>query len=1025
MKREGIMKRKVLDQFLSQLGIREIVSFQNQEGKYSSGLNFDVQKKLELINPDALYLFNNQPLILFFDLSDNTDKKREDDIHKKVWSFDNSPIAFIIKNDDIKVYNALNYVKEDNKLEELDLNNEQITEKFSFWNLQSNKIWEWFQKEYITANTRKNTRKRANERLFQNIKDVRHALIEKEKDAEGSIPNSLILRLIFIRYLIDRNVEIDHNFIMGADIQSKRISFSNLIKDYNRLSQLFVKLNDRFNGVLFKDVDIELTPTQADALSDVFRGEKPEKGTLFYGSDFYFDIFDFSIIPVEVISGIYESLIDPETRDLQSAVYTPSFLVEYILNDTVDVYLEQNNTSECKIFEVAVGSGIFLVQALRRMIEKEIALHGNSDKKVFSERIREIAKQNLYGIDINKEALKVTCFSIYIALLDYQEPKNISAYLFPDLLNGNLFEANFFNTNHTFNQIIKTVKPSYILGNPPWKSSKDAYHIAWLKAHKKTVGGFEIAQSFLLRTKDFMERDTKVMLIVTSTAFYNVSTTAKKFKKEFLTTFCLHKFFDLAPVRRLIFEEKDSPASIVFYQLSENNEHLKNVVSHQSIKMNYFLKHFKMFVIEKFDKKEIPQQFFIKYDWMFKVALYGNTLDFNLIKKLQNNRDRLIDFIDNKTLHGGAGILKGTPKNHFDFLIGLPFNKNAQIKQYYTPNSTYKLTHDDVYLESGRTLSLFDGSKILMKEQAMKESELVVSYNAEPSVFKKGVFGICSRDDNAIRKLYGYLISDVFTYYVFCVAGSWATSTRPQIRWKEEFLSFPIAETTPEIKSRLKELVDEFIQPYEKYYETFNMGQPHENKTILSEINHIVHELYDITEYERDQIDYVLKVSRYQFQESKIDLITNFTENDKEDYRNRDFVTRKYAEVYLQEFEKVYPNENIQIEIYLLDHFIAMNFVFHTNCVKEEIIYPEDKNTTEVLKRLANNISVSQITSTTDPEKNLFIQKNIYGFEKNSFYIIKPNEYKCWHRAIAWYDIAEFKARIEEAELTHLNGKEK
>ena len=152
-------------------------------------------------------------------------------------------------------------------------------------------------------------------------------------------------------------------------------------------------------------MDIKLTHEQALALSDIFRGEVPEKGSLFYGSDFYFEIFDFSIIPVEVISGIYESLIDPETRDLQSAVYTPSFLVEYMLNDTIDIYLSLNNISECKIFEVAVGSGIFLVQSLRKMIEKEIELYGNYDKKKFSERIRDIAKNNLFGIDINKEAL--------------------------------------------------------------------------------------------------------------------------------------------------------------------------------------------------------------------------------------------------------------------------------------------------------------------------------------------------------------------------------------------------------------------------------------------------------------------------------------------------------------------------------------------------------------------------------------------------------------------------------------------
>jgi hypothetical protein len=66
---------------------------------------------------------------------------------------------------------------------------------------------------------------------------------------------------------------------------------------------------------------------------------------------------------------------------------------------------------------------------------------------------------------------------------------------------------------------------------------------------------------------------------------------------------------------------------------------------------------------------------------------------------------------------------------------------------------------------------------------------------------------------------------------------------------------------------------------------------------------------------------------------------------------------------------------------------------------------------------LAYNLSISQITDTKDPTKNLFVQKDIKGFEKNSFYIIKPNEYKCWHRAMAWYDVAEFKEAIEVAEL--------
>ena len=120
---------------------------------------------------------------------------------------------------------------------------------------------------------------------------------------------------------------------------------------------------------------------------------------------------------------------------------------------------------------------------------------------------------------------------------------------------------------------VKQNTPKFILGNPPWKSKKeDKVHVDWLNNNNKTVGRFEIAQSFLLRTQDFMSDETQSALIVTSTIFYNVSQKTKEFKKDFLTTFCIEKFFDLSPVRRLIFEKKNSPASIVYYRLSKNND---------------------------------------------------------------------------------------------------------------------------------------------------------------------------------------------------------------------------------------------------------------------------------------------------------------------------------------------------------------------------------------------------------------------------------------------------------------------
>lgn len=1011
--------KKSLKNLLNQLNLIEnkAVFFRDKEdGEVFSGFSSDINKKLELIKPDAFYVFNNQPLVLFFDLTSIKDKEKENEIHKKVWSFDNSPIVFVIKDTDIKVYNALSYSKKDKSLEEIKLSEEERNEKFSFWNLQSGTTWQLLQ-NYYESNKKKENRKRVNERLFQNIKGVRETLVCKsnEGNLKDNEANSLILRLIFIRYLIDRDIKIDNDYIFGNSTIEKRISFSKLIQNPTKLNQLFTKLNANFNGALFKELDIHISQSQSNYLANVFKGELEEQGSLFEG--YYFEIFDFSIIPVEVISGIYESLIDPETRDLDSAVYTPSFLVDYILDDTVDKYLDDNNTSECKIFEVAVGSGIFLVQSLRKMIEKEIKLKGKSNKKLFSERIREIAKENLFGIDINSEALKVTCFSIYIALLDYQDPKDIEKYPFPNLINENLFEANFFNVNHEFNAIIKSKKTQFILGNPPWKSKKsDNFHTSWLKENKKTVGNFEIAQSFLLRSKDFMQPYTKTALIVTSTMFYNVSKTTRAFKNEFLTTFCIDKFFDLSAVKQSLFEQQESPTSIVFYHLSNDKNYFTNVIKHQSLKVNSFLNNFKMLVIEKFDQKEILQKYFIENEWMFKVALYGNTLDFAFLSRVLKNDFKISDLIENGNLYKGAGIERGKDSKPFMDLIGLPIIENSCIKEFYTFIDNNKLlTENDIYLSRGRKREIFIGNKILLKEQSKDWNQPIVSYVDDDCVFRKGTFSISSVDDGEIKSLYSYLISDFYLYYLYCITGAWGIGTRPAIRFDEEYLSFPIVNANQEIKIELIELTNEFLKTYKEFYSNFELGNPYKNKNILLKINSIINNLYSIKNHERDLIDYVLDVSRYQFQESKQQKFIKKIDNDKN-------FLEKYAEVYFEEFEKIYDEEFIQVEIYPLNHFIALNFVFLDEKPKERIVYPDRKDEKEVLKRLANNLSISQITDAKDSTHNLFIQKDIKGFEKDSFYIIKPNEYKCWHRAMAWYDVAEFKETIEESELNHINN---
>ncbi len=497
--------------------------------------------------------------------------------------------------------------------------------------------------------------------------------------------------------------------------------------------------------------------------------------------------------------------------------------------------------------------------------------------------------------------------------------------------------------------------------------------------------------------------------IVTSTIFYNISTPTKKFKQDFLTQFCIDSFFDLSPVRRLIFEEKNSPCAIVFYHLSDGENHLTNVIQHSSIKSNSFLKYYKTIVIEKFDQKKIQQKHFIDNDWMFKVALYGNTLDFLLVKKLELNKTKISDLIDDVTIFSGAGIKSNKGDNPSDFLIGLPLIENGEIQDFYTPlpKNRKKLTSTDVYYESGRRKELFVGNKILIKEQARNESDLVISYSDKTCVYKNGVWGISSRDEESIKLMYSYLITELYTYYIYITACSWGVATRPQIRLEEEYLSFPFIVSDKKTNSELIRLVNKFLTPYEEFFKKFNLGAPLKSASTLNTINEVIEDLYDINGYEKDLINYVLTVSRYQFQESKQQKIIRKVHNDKT-------VLENYAQVFLNEFENIYENEHIQVNIFSLNHFIAMSFVFKKEKPVEIINIIQGNNNNdenEVFSIIAKSVSVSQIA------KDLYIQKDIKGFEENSFYIIKPNEFKCWHKAMAWYDVAEIKEAIQSSEL--------
>ena len=202
------------------------------------------------------------------------------------------------------------------------------------------------------------------------------------------IIHSLIGKLIFSKYLIDR------------EIFENKYDFNNLIIKKECLFDFFNFLEEKFNPDLFKLSEKQkntITYKHLTTLNKLFMGYD-----MAHPNQSVIDCpYDFKIIPIELISNIYEAFLhDKTSKKNQKAIYTPLFLVDYILNNTLDEKL--NNNVNCKVLDQSCGSGVFLVETLRRIIDK------NLEKKspLTPDELKKILTKNIFGIDIDKDDTK-------------------------------------------------------------------------------------------------------------------------------------------------------------------------------------------------------------------------------------------------------------------------------------------------------------------------------------------------------------------------------------------------------------------------------------------------------------------------------------------------------------------------------------------------------------------------------------------------------------------------------------------
>jgi len=310
--------------------------------------------------------------------------------------------------------------------------------------------------------------KAAHRSLIQAIK-----LLDKDlRDQNNLLPKPLRRRLLvlslLIAYLEDRKILEPAVFDRHRPGATR---FFELLEDGPALVGLLAELEERFNGDVFllraDERDRLLTSRSLGRFARFVGGRTAPSGQMEL-----WRLYSFSDLPVELISHVYELFVID-----RSAVYTPPFLVRMLVDEVLDASrLDRLFASGEAILDPACGSGVFLVEAYKRLVSHWRSRHGWRRPDVAT--LRALMLQ-IRGVDINGEAIELAAFSLCLALCEALDVETIqrSVKLFPKLTPSTSGPARggqarslqvgcFFDTR----DVLRAANIGVILGNPPFQS---------------------------------------------------------------------------------------------------------------------------------------------------------------------------------------------------------------------------------------------------------------------------------------------------------------------------------------------------------------------------------------------------------------------------------------------------------------------------------------------------------------------------------------------------------------------------
>ena len=792
----------------------------------------EIRDKLQM---DAAYFHGNVPVVYFKELQ-TVDDDYLWDLHRSLWNHNRAPLLIAVLPQEVRVYNCFAPpLRDSGRLmrENPALLKEGVRQVTNVLALRR-ELSDYRRREIVsgrfvrTQQGEFNREQRVDSRLLENLRNVRRRLIDD--GLSEPVANSLLGRSIFVRYLEDRGV-IDEDYYRRF---ASGLSLPAMLKgSLNETYQLFDELAHRFNGDLFPINDVErdqVEPQHLHLLGRFLNGEEVTSGQM------YFWAYDFKYIPIELVSAIYETFLDKD-QQITGAYYTPPEIVDYVLNEVLP--FERKN-QDIRILDPACGSGIFLVEAYRRLVM--LHRHARGGQNLSFEALRDLLTGSIHGVDLNEDAIQVAAFSCYLALLDFLEPKSIwEEVRFPRLKGTNLFVKDFFDIDAPFNERRYDV----IVGNPPWRSSLTAKAADYVRQNNHTIGDKQIAQAFLWRAPTLLTDEGRACLLAPSKGvLFNQSGRNREFRRQFFMANQVTQVVDFSAFRRSLFREAVAPMVAVFCQKVSGPDSGPDDLMYLSPHPSPLSEGLAGIVVFGDEVRRFSRRQVASHPHIWKVALWGTPRDLTLIDDLSERLPSLEEVSQSRgwLIRMGATV-NGSSVNRAPELAAMRYVPVSAVEPFHVTSGQEHRINREVFHRPGDR-RVYQGPHILVRRGVMASGVTASAFLRDDAVFSYGIIGIAgpSEDMDYLKVACAYINSSLARYYQFLTASQWGVERDVVQLTEHKNLPCAIPVEDTDLLHEIVELVDQIQRTNAEW-------------DWLPELDDLVYRSYGVTSSERQVIE--------------------------------------------------------------------------------------------------------------------------------------------------------------------------